>query len=457
MKSINPFTLRLLVNFNELTDSQIISILDKVTSFFPTWKKNNYFEKSKLLFSLEKLLLEESDNLAKLATLEMGKPMKQARAEIEKCAWLCRYYAKHGEAFLQDERLESDASQSILTFEPIGAVLGVMPWNYPFWQVFRFAIPTLFAGNVCLLKHASNVPQCARAIEEIFLKAGFPKYVFTTLLINHKQVNLVLDQPIVQAISLTGSNRAGSIVSAEAASRIKKSVLELGGSDPFIVFEDADIKQAVQAAVHSRFQNNGQSCIAAKRFFIHQEIYDRFLLELLEATKQLKIGDPLQEETDIGPLAQQKFVQEIDRQVSESVQAGAKIVHGGISTGEHSQFYSPTIVEEVFPGMPVFDEEVFGPVVAIIKFTSINQVVTLANQSKFGLGASIWTRSKQLAQEVAKQLDTGTVAVNNFVQSDPRIPFGGVKESGFGRELGKEGILEFVNKKVIHFTDIDVD
>lgn len=395
-------------------------------------------------------LLAQSEELAKLATLEMGKPLQQAIAEVKKCALVCDYYANTAEVFLQDEVLESDYSTSYISYEPIGAVLAVMPWNYPFWQVFRFLAPTLMAGNVGILKHASNVPLCANAIESLLLEVGFPKHVFTNLPISSSKVEEVIQQEIVQAVSLTGSEKAGAIVSAQASLQIKPSLLELGGNDAFIVCNDADISKSVDAAVQSRFGNNGQSCIAAKRFFIEENVYDVFLNEFEKQVKALKIGDPMCATTDIGPLAKSDFVQELHRQVEKSVERGATVRLGGQISGDLHQFYLPTILEHVQPNMPAFDEELFGPVAAMIKVKHVEEAIQLANQSKFGLGGSVWTADTQKGQKIAKQIVTGTVAINDFTKSDPKIPFGGVKLSGFGRELGKDGLLAFVNKKVIH-------
>lgn len=394
-------------------------------------------------------LTTNANKLGEIATLEMGKPYLQAIAEVNKCASVCDYYAANAESFLEDEVLKSSFHKSFISYEPMGAVLAVMPWNYPFWQVFRFLAPTLMAGNVGILKHASNVPLCAQAIEEILLDVGFPKYVFTNLPISSSKVGEVIQHKIVHAISLTGSEKAGAIVSAQAASVIKPSLLELGGNDAFIVCKDASISRAVEAAIDSRFGNNGQSCIAAKRFLIEEDVYDEFVNQLEIKVKSLKIGDPMNEDTDIGPLAKPEFVEELNRQVEESVAKGATVRVGGQVYGDLNQFYLPTILENVKPNMPAFDEELFGPVAVMIKVKNLEEAVEFANQSKFGLGASVWTNDLQKSQAIARQIIVGMVTVNDFTKSDPKIPFGGVKSSGFGKELGRDGILAFVNKKVI--------
>ena len=450
MKSVNPYTNKELKSYPTVTKEDIDKVLAKSDKAYSTWKQTSFKERAGLMNKLAKLLRSKKDDLAKIATEEMGKPIKQAVAEVEKCAWVCEYYADNASDFLADKQLETDYHQSMISYEPIGAVLAVMPWNYPFWQVFRFAAPTLMAGNVAILKHASNVPACALAIEKLFLEAGFPKAVFQSLLISSKEVEQLIKADIVQAVSLTGSGKAGSIVSSQAAKEIKKSLLELGGNDAFIVLADADIDLAVEKAMLGRFQNNGQSCIAAKRFFIEEAIYDQFINEFKTKVEALTLGDPMDEKTDIGPLAKPEFVEELAKQVDESVKKGATILAGGEIEGEHKHFYQPTILENVKAGMPAFDEELFGPVASVTKVKSVEEAIELANNSKFGLGGCIFSKDIKAAQQHARKIVTGTVAINDITKSDPRAPFGGVKQSGFGRELGKNGILEFVNEKTIH-------
>ncbi len=450
MKSINPLNLEENKTFDTLQSTQVTLILNNLSKKFPLWKKTKFEERAHLLLNLSQCLYKNSQKLAKLITTEMGKPITESIAEIEKCAWLCSYYADNGAQFLKSEWIDTDYRQSLKMYQPIGGVLGIMPWNYPFWQVFRFAVPTIMAGNIALLKHAYNVPQCAVAIEHLFLEAGFPKDVFTTLLIDHKEVQQVIAHPLVQAISLTGSNAAGASVSATASKYIKKSVLELGGSDAFIVCQDADINKAVAGAIKGRFQNSGQSCIAAKRFFIHKDIYDEFIPRFKQAIDALIVGNPLLPETNIGPLAKQKFVLAIDEQVKKSIKLGAQLITGGKPLGDCNQFYQPTLLTNCQVGMPVFDEEVFGPVAAVTSFQTLEEAISKANQTIYGLGASIWSVNREQAAQMAEQIDSGMVTINGIVSSDPRSPFGGVKASGFGRELGVEGIREFVNLKVIN-------
>lgn len=450
MKSINPYTLNELKVYKPLAYDEITEILPKIQHSYLEWKNTSFQHRSKLMDNLAALLKANSKKYGKLASEEMGKPIKEAVAEVEKCAWVCEYYAEHAEQFLADEQLETDYDSTIISFEPLGAILAIMPWNYPFWQVFRFAAPTIMAGNVAVLKHASNVPQCAKAIEKLFLEAGFPKYVFTTLLINTDDVEKLIREQEIKAVSLTGSGKAGAIVASQAAKQIKKSLLELGGNDAFIVCKDANLAKAVEHAVLGRFQNNGQSCIAAKRFFIHEAIYDEFMQKFKELVQAKRLGNPLDESTTIGPLAKKEFVNTLDQQVVHSVEKGATIVCGGKISGEEGQFYEPTILENVQPGMPAFDEELFGPVASCIKFSTTEEVIELANNSDFGLGGSVWTNDIENGKDIARKIVTGTVAINDITKSDPRIPFGGVKDSGFGRELSKQGILEFVNQKAIN-------
>jgi succinate-semialdehyde dehydrogenase/glutarate-semialdehyde dehydrogenase len=394
------------------------------------------------------LLEQRQTNYGRLMTTEMGKPIKAAIAEINKCALVCRYYADHAAEFLGDEPVKTEA-ETFIRYEPLGPILAVMPWNFPFWQVFRFAAPALMAGNVGLLKHASNVPQCALAIEAVFRDGGFSDGEFQTLLITSEQVQKVLDDERVRAATLTGSEPAGASVASIAAKRVKKSVLELGGSDPFVVMPSANLEDAVNTAVRARIVNNGQSCIAAKRFIVHQKIADEFEKRFVAAMKALKIGDPMDESTDIGPLATPQVVTDIEKQVQRSVDAGAKVLTGGKRIGERGNFYAPTVLSQIPPNTPAACEETFGPVASLFRVRDAAEAIAVANDTKFGLGASVWTQDRGEATRFIDGIETGQVFVNAMVASDPRVPFGGVKHSGFGRELGVYGIREFVNIKTV--------
>jgi len=450
LHSINPTNLKTLSSYNDIKSKDVTQLIVKVDKQFSLWRDYSITKRSNLLFVLAELIDKNKNSIAEIATLEMGKPINQAISEVEKCSVLCKYYATQGPSMLEKRTVLSDAKESWVQYEPIGAVLGVMPWNFPFWQVFRFAVPTLMAGNVALLKHASNVPQCGFLIEQLFKKAGFPDNVFTYLPIQSDLVEGIIQHDIVQAVSVTGSNQTGSIIASQAAKEIKKSVLELGGSDAFIVCEDADIEQTIEGAMKGRFQNNGQSCIAAKRFIIHEKIYASFITEFEKRVRSLKVGDPMDKTTDIGPLAKKHFVVELMNQINTSIDQGASLRCGGSAIGAHNQFLLPTILENVRPGMPAFDEELFGPVASCIKVKSDDEALQLSNQSVFGLGASVWTSSRDRALSFVNQIEVGTVSVNKIVSSDPRLPFGGVKKSGYGRELSENGLYEFVNIKTIH-------
>jgi len=400
------------------------------------------------------ILESEKKRFARLMTLEMGKPINAAAQEAEKCAWVCRYYADNAEKHLADEAVETNATRSYVRFQPLGVVLAVMPWNFPFWQVFRFAAPALMAGNVGLLKHASNVPQCALAIEEIFRRAGFPEGAFQTLLIGSRTVESVLEDPRVSAATLTGSEPAGRSVASIAGKQIKKTVLELGGSDPFIVMPSADFETAVTTAVKARTINNGQSCIAAKRFIIHQQIYDEFEKRFVQAMKELRVGDPLDEETDIGPLATEQILKDLEEQVRTSVAAGAKILTGGERLqleGElaSGNFFEPTVLADIPKDSPAFRDELFGPVASLFRVAGIDQAIELANATTFGLGSAAWTKDAKERERFIDEIEAGCVFINGMVASDPRLPFGGVKHSGYGRELSYFGIREFVNIKTV--------
>jgi succinate-semialdehyde dehydrogenase/glutarate-semialdehyde dehydrogenase len=381
--------------------------------------------------------------------MEMGKLLRESMAEIEKCAWVCDYYAENAEAILKDEWIQTDATRSFLTFQPLGVILAVMPWNFPFWQVFRFAAPALMAGNASVLKHASNVPGCALAIEEIFLQAGFPENLFRTLLIPATGVEAVLTNPKIVAATLTGSESAGSHVASVAGKLIKKTLLELGGSDPFIVLDDADLEKAVKTAVMARMLNQGQSCIAAKRFIVMKPVLNQFEHALKAEFESLQTGNPMNPETQVGPLARPDLVDDIERQVNDSIAAGARLVTGGKRIGRPGCYFQPTILADVRRGMPVYSQETFGPVISIIPVSSEKEAIAVANDSEFGLGGCVWTRDLSRGERVARKVETGAMFVNGMTKSDPRLPFGGIKKSGYGRELSSYGIKEFVNIKTI--------
>jgi succinate-semialdehyde dehydrogenase/glutarate-semialdehyde dehydrogenase len=396
------------------------------------------------------LLDERAADYGRMVTLEMGKPIDAAVAEIRKCALTCRYYAENGARFLADEVVQSDADESFIRYEPLGPVLAVMPWNFPFWQVFRFAAPALMAGNAALLKHASNVPQSALAIEAVLRDGGFDSGEFQTLLIGSDQVAGLIEDERVKAVTLTGSEAAGASVASTAAKQIKKSVLELGGSDPFVVMPSADLDQAVKTAVKARVINNGQSCIAAKRFIVHDTIYAEFESRFVKAMESLRIGDPLDPATEIGPLATPQIVSDIEKQVDQSVRAGARLLTGGKRVGKKGNFYAPTVLAAIPEGAPVRGQETFGPVASLFRVRDLDDAVRVANATTFGLGASVWTRDEAEMRAFAGAIESGQVFFNAMVASDPRLPFGGVKRSGFGRELGIHGIREFVNVKTIY-------
>lgn len=444
--SINPYTNQTLKKFTPHTSKEISEKIDLADKTFQSWKETSFAHRANLMKQLKATLLQNKNNYAALITSEMGKLQKESVVEIDKCARACDFYAENAEKFLADEVVQTDAEKSLIAYQPIGIVLGVMPWNFPFWQVIRFAVPTLMAGNVCLLKHASNVPQCAMELESLFHKSGFPQGCFQTLMVEGAGVQPVIENEKVKAVTLTGSEAAGSHVASVAGKRIKKSVLELGGSDPFIVLDDADLIKTVDIAIKSRMINTGQSCIAAKRFIVTEKIAGEFTQRVKERILSLKAGNPLSNDNDMGTLARTDLAIQLKKQVDDSVEKGAKLICGGSHEGA---LFQPTLLVDIKPGMPAFDEEIFGPVFCIIIAKDEKEAVTLANQSRFGLGGSVWTKNKELGLAVARRVESGSVYVNTLMKSDQRMPFGGTKKSGYGRELSKEGIREFVNVKSI--------
>ena len=447
--SINPATGEELKEFASFDDSEIEKRLQRAERAFATYRHVPFAKRAQLMMAAASLLDREKEKFARIITLDMGKLFRAAVEEVEKCARGCRFYAENAERFLEDEPAQTDAARSYVRYQPLGAVLAIMPWNFPFWQVFRFTAPALMAGNVGLLKHASNVPQCALAIEQIFCRAGFDDGVFQTLLIEPKQVEKLIVDPRVKAVTLTGSEKAGSAVASNAGRHIKKSVLELGGSDAFIVMPSADFEGALSTAVKARTINSGQSCIAAKRFFVADEIYDDFSQQFVERMRALKIGDPFDETTDLGPLATEQILQGVHEQVQKSIAGGAKLLTGGNRIHGPGFFYEPTVLVDVPKESPAYREEVFGPVASVFRVRDADEAVEAANDTTFGLGASAWTNDPAEQELFTSELETGMVFINAMVASDPRLPFGGVKRSGFGRELGAMGIREFTNTKTI--------
>jgi len=449
MVSINPATGEQSGVFEEYDAAGVAKIIERVHQAWLGWKEVSFEQRGERLLAVAQRLRTRSEELAKIMALEMGKPITEARGEIEKCAWVCEYYAQQGAVMLAQQPMDSDASRSYVAYRPLGVVLAVMPWNFPFWQVFRFAAPALMAGNAALLKHSSNVPRCAMVIEELFVEAGLPSDVFRTLLIGSGGVDSVIEHPRVCAVTLTGSEPAGRKVAAKAGQMLKKTVLELGGSDPFIVTPGADLKQAAEVGARARCLNSGQSCIAAKRFIVFEQVYDRFLELFKKTMTQLVVGDPLDDATQIGPQARADLRAELHQQVQTSVNAGARLVLGGQVVEGKGFFYPPTILADVGPGMPAYDEEMFGPVASVIRVADAEQAVTVANDTPFGLGGSVWDRDAERGEALAARIAAGAVFVNGMVKSDPRLPFGGVKASGYGRELSHYGILEFVNIQTV--------
>lgn len=444
--SINPATGETIRIFEALTDAEVEAALARSANAARINRARGFPERARRMRKAAEILETRQDELGRLMTMEMGKPLKAAVAEALKCANACRFYAEHAGRYLADELVATEARETFIRYEPLGTILAVMPWNFPFWQVFRFAAPALMAGNVAVLKHASNVPQCALAIEEVFRDAGFTDHEFQTLLIGSEQVERVIADGRVKAVTLTGSEPAGASVASIAAKHIKKAVLELGGSDPFIVMPSASLDDAVSTAVKARNVNNGQSCIAAKRFLIHESVADEFEKRFVAAMEALKVGDPLDESTDIGPLATPQLVDDIEKQVRDSIKAGAKLLTGGKRDGN---FYAPTVLAQIPDDAPAAREETFGPVASLFRVSNIAEAISIANNTIFGLGASVWTTDRAEMDQFIDGIESGQVFINAMVASDPRVPFGGTKHSGYGRELGVYGIREFVNVKTV--------
>lgn len=449
IQSINPATGEMLKTYEPFPEQEVQKSLSLGRDAFSRWSRTSYAERASFLMKAAQELKENKEVYAKLITLEMGKPITQSYAEIEKCALVCEYYAKNGERFLADDPVETEYKKSYAHFQPLGVVLLVMPWNFPFWQVFRAAAPALMAGNTIVLKHASNVPQNSLAIEDIFTKAGFPEHVFKTLLVEGSNMERVIADQRISAVSLTGGTIAGQRIAATAGKYLKKTVMELGGSDPFIVLADADLEASSSEAVQSRTLNTGQSCISAKRFILEKTIADVFLEKFVAKMKALKVGDPMDTSTQMGPVAREDLLLEVHGQVERSVQMGATALLGGRRIDRTGSFYEPSILTDLKAGMPAYDEEIFGPVASVIIAENEADAIRIANSSMYGLGGSVWTTDLEKGERVAQEVESGAVFVNKMVRSDPRLPFGGVKQSGFGRELGSYGIKEFVNIKTI--------
>jgi succinate-semialdehyde dehydrogenase/glutarate-semialdehyde dehydrogenase len=445
--STNPYNGRIIAKHSTHSSVEIKSILEKSQLAFQSWRKVALPDRANLMRSAGEVLRDNVESYAEMITLEMGKPITESRGEVTKCAVACDYYAEHTQAFLADEIIETDAQLSFVRHEPIGTVLAIMPWNFPFWQVFRFAAPTLMAGNTGILKHASNVLGCAKMIEDVFTKAGFPAGVFQNLIFDHDQTESIIAHDAIKAVTLTGSERAGKTVASLAGKYLKKSLMELGGNNAFMVWKDADLNQTVKTAVTARMMNCGQSCIAAKRFILVDEIYDEFVSKFTEAVKNLKSGDPKDKETQIGTMARKDLADELQSQVKKSVDAGAKLILGG---DQDNCYHEPTILGEVKPGMPAFDEETFGPLAAMIRAKDEQDAFRLSELSIFGLGVTVCTTDIKKALSMSDQVSDGAYFINELVKSDPRLPFGGTKKSGYGRELAKDGMMEFINRKTIY-------
>jgi succinate-semialdehyde dehydrogenase / glutarate-semialdehyde dehydrogenase len=447
--TINPATGEEVRSFEALSAGEIDEKIQHAVETFGEYKKTSFEERSRMMLRAAEILEEEAEAFGRLMTSEMGKTLAAATAEAKKSARGCRYYAENAERFMADEEVELEGARAYIRYEPLGPILAVMPWNFPFWQVFRHAAPALMAGNVILLKHASNVPQCALAIEDVIHRAGFPEGAFQTLLISSSQVQDVIDDPRVRAVTLTGSEGAGRSVGAEAGENIKPSVLELGGSDPFIVMPSADLEKAVSTAVTSRTLNNGQSCVNAKRIIVHEEIADEFERRFVESMAALKVGDPMSEDTDMGPLATTQMLEDVDEQVRKSVEAGARVLTGGEPMDEPGNFYPPTVITDIPEDSPAYREEIFGPVASLFRVKDIDEAIRIANDTSFGLSSSAWTSDQQEQERFINEIEAGMVYINRMTESTPEVPFGGAKNSGYGRELSHFGIREFTNIKTV--------
>ena len=451
IESLNPTTGAKLATYDTLPREQVLDQLAASRAAYFTWRGTSIVDRQVPMRRAAAILRERADEFARLMSDEMGKTIREGPGEIEKCAWVCEYYADHAEEFLARETVEAGGSRSFVTFNPLGVVLAIMPWNFPFWQVFRFAAPAVMAGNTALLKHSSNVPGCALAIEDVFRQAGFPEHVFRTLLMKTSMTADVIRDPRVAAVTLTGSTAAGQAVAAEAGGALKKTVLELGGNDAYLILEDADLEQSVEVCVTSRLINAGQSCIAAKRFLVVEPVFEEFQNRFVDRMRSVRMGDPLAEDTDIGPQARHDLRDELHDQVLRSVQQGARLLLGGSIPDGPGAFYPPTVLTEVKKGMPAYDEELFGPVASIIAVRDEEEAIHVANDSIFGLGGAVFTRDVARGERIASErIEAGACFVNSFVKSDPRLPFGGVKQSGYGRELSRYGIREFVNIKTVY-------
>lgn len=449
IQSINPATEEVIETFEPHTTAQVNQALDEAHNAFLSWRETTFAERGAALHRIATYLREHKAELARLATLEMGKPIVESEAEVEKCAWNCDFYADNAEKFLADERIATNARESYISFLPLGVVLALMPWNFPYWQVFRFAAPALMAGNTIVLKHASNVSLTALRMERIFQDCGLPEGAFRTVLVPGAETRRIIEDPRIAAVTLTGSDAAGVSVASTSGQVLKKTVLELGGSDAFIVLEDADLDAAAQMAVRARYQNTGQSCIAAKRFIVVEPVADAFEQKFVEAAAKLRVGDPLDRETQVGPMARGDLRDALEKQVQESLKMGARAALGGKPLARKGYFFEPSIVTNVTPEMPLFREETFGPVAAVIRARDTEEAVELANDSNFGLGGNLWTSNIERARSLARHLESGGVFINGMTASDPRLPFGGIKHSGYGRELSSFGIREFVNIQTV--------
>ncbi len=449
-KTINPATEETIDSYQNMSHDDVMEIVGQSFDAFKAWRGFSISQRASYVIELGRVLRKNVNEYAKLISLEMGKPIVQSRKEVEKCAWLCDIYAGHGEEWLEEERVDVDGKEHLVVFQPLGVILSIMPWNYPFWQALRFAVPTVIAGNASMLKHAGNVPQCAFAIESAFREAGFPAGIFRTILADHETVADIIASDKIQGVSLTGSTGAGARIAETAGRNLKKVVLELGGSDPFIVLEDADIELAAKNAVIGRMLSAGQSCIAAKRFIVVEQIADAFAERFATLMSEQIVGDPMDEKTQVGPIVDEKALRQLESQLERSVELGARVVTGGARLERTGYFFKPTVVTKITPEMPIACEEVFGPIAPVIVVKDEDEAIEVANNSEFGLGGSIWTRDLDRGVRLARRLEAGAVFVNSIVKSDPRMPFGGVKKSGIGRELSKYGLREFVNVKGIN-------